>query len=122
MRLTEKKYAHVTYFFNGGVETLIDEDRICYLPRKCDYDLKPEMSAYEVSGEVFDALQTEPYNLIVDNSEIVYGPVIPVLPAAVKLWSVDDCSEKYSMRQKIWVTLYWLRRSWECRIYGCSNE
>ena len=53
-----EKYAHVTFFFNGGRETPFDnEDRILVpSPKVATYDLKPEMSAYEVKDKLVDAI------------------------------------------------------------------
>ena len=64
-----EKYAHVTYFFNGGIEKPFEgEDRILIQsPRVKTYDLKPEMSAFEITEAVFDALQREDYKLLVIN-------------------------------------------------------
>ncbi len=64
-----EKYAHVTYFFNGGVEQPFEgEDRILIQsPRERTYDLKPEMSAFEITEAVFDAMQHKNYKLIAIN-------------------------------------------------------
>ena len=64
-----EKYAHVTYFFNGGVEKPFEgEDRILIQsPKVKTYDLKPEMSAFEITEAVFDGLQREGYKLVVIN-------------------------------------------------------
>ena len=64
-----EKYAHVTFFFNGGRETPYDaEDRILVpSPKVATYDLKPEMSAYEVKDKLVDAINTGKYDFIVVN-------------------------------------------------------
>ena len=64
-----EKYAHVTFFFNGGRETPFDnEDRILVpSPKVATYDLKPEMSAYEVKDKLVDAIASEKYDFIVVN-------------------------------------------------------
>lgn len=64
-----EKYAHVTFFFNGGRETPYDnEDRILVpSPKVATYDLKPEMSAYEVKDKLVEAIGTEKYDFIVVN-------------------------------------------------------
>ena len=64
-----EKYAHVTFFFNGGRETPYEgEDRILVpSPKVATYDLKPEMSAYEVKDKLVDAIGTEKYDFIVVN-------------------------------------------------------
>lgn len=64
-----EKYAHVTFFFNGGLEEPFSgEDRILIpSPKVSTYDLKPEMSAYEVTEEVISRIQSNQYDLIVLN-------------------------------------------------------
>ena len=64
-----EKYAHVTFFFNGGRETPFDgEDRILVpSPKVATYDLKPEMSAYEVKDKLVEAINTQKYDFIVVN-------------------------------------------------------
>ena len=70
LRIAEtEKYAHVTYFFNGGVETPYPgEDRILVTsPKVATYDLKPEMSAYEVTDKLVAAIRSGRYDAIVCN-------------------------------------------------------
>ena len=70
LRIAEtEKYAHVTFFFNGGVEAQYDgEDRILVnSPKVTTYDLKPEMSAYEVSEKVNEAVKSGKYDVIILN-------------------------------------------------------
>jgi 2,3-bisphosphoglycerate-independent phosphoglycerate mutase len=64
-----EKYAHVTFFFNGGRETPYEgEDRILVpSPKVATYDLKPEMSAYEVKDKLVGAIKTQEYDFIVVN-------------------------------------------------------
>ena len=64
-----EKYAHVTFFFNGGRETPYEgEDRILGpSPKVATYDLKPEMSAYEVKDKLVGAIKTQEYDFIVVN-------------------------------------------------------
>jgi 2,3-bisphosphoglycerate-independent phosphoglycerate mutase len=64
-----EKYAHVTFFFNGGREAPYEgEDRILVpSPKVATYDLKPEMSAYEVKDKLVEAIQTQQYDFIVVN-------------------------------------------------------
>jgi 2,3-bisphosphoglycerate-independent phosphoglycerate mutase len=64
-----EKYAHVTFFFNGGREKPFDgEDRILVpSPKVATYDLKPEMSAFEVKDKLVEAIATQQYNFIVCN-------------------------------------------------------
>jgi 2,3-bisphosphoglycerate-independent phosphoglycerate mutase len=70
LRIAEtEKYAHVTYFFNGGVETpYAGEDRILVpSPKVATYDLKPEMSAREVTDKLVEAINSKQYAAIVCN-------------------------------------------------------
>ncbi len=64
-----EKYAHVTFFFNGGRETPYEgEERILInSPKVATYDLKPEMSAYEVKDALVDAIATNKFDFIVVN-------------------------------------------------------
>ena len=64
-----EKYAHVTFFFNGGREMPYEnEDRILVpSPKVATYDLKPEMSAYEVKDKLVGAINTQEYDFIVVN-------------------------------------------------------
>jgi len=70
LRIAEtEKYAHVTFFFNGGVETVYEgEDRVLIpSPKVATYDLKPEMSAYEVADEVVKRIDSQKYDVIILN-------------------------------------------------------
>jgi 2,3-bisphosphoglycerate-independent phosphoglycerate mutase len=70
LRIAEtEKYAHVTFFFNGGVEVPNPmEDRILIpSPKVATYDLQPEMSAEEVTATVIDKIQADIYDLIILN-------------------------------------------------------
>ena len=70
LRIAEtEKYAHVTFFFNGGEERLFDgEDRILInSPKVATYDLKPEMSLYEVTDALVDAIKSKKYDTIICN-------------------------------------------------------
>ncbi|MCI5994809.1 MAG: 2,3-bisphosphoglycerate-independent phosphoglycerate mutase [Blautia sp.] len=64
-----EKYAHVTFFFNGGVEEPNEgEDRILVKsPKVATYDLKPEMSAYEVCDKLVEAIGSGKYDVIIIN-------------------------------------------------------
>ena len=64
-----EKYAHVTFFFNGGVEAPNPgEDRILVnSPKVATYDLKPEMSAYEVCDRLVEAIRSDKYDVIIIN-------------------------------------------------------
>ncbi len=70
LRIAEtEKYAHVTFFFNGGREEPFEgEDRILVpSPKVATYDLKPEMSAYEVKDKLVQAIKSQKYDFIVVN-------------------------------------------------------
>ena len=70
LRIAEtEKYAHVTFFFNGGVEAPADgEDRILVpSPKVATYDLQPEMSAYEVTEKVLEQIKADKYDCIILN-------------------------------------------------------
>lgn len=70
LRIAEtEKYAHVTYFFNGGEEVPFEgEDRILVpSPKVATYDLQPEMSALEVTDKVVDAIESRSYDMIILN-------------------------------------------------------
>ena len=70
LRIAEtEKYAHVTFFFNGGLETPFEgEDRILVpSPKVATYDLQPEMSAPEVTDKLVEAIKSGKYDLIVCN-------------------------------------------------------
>ncbi|MCI7768455.1 MAG: 2,3-bisphosphoglycerate-independent phosphoglycerate mutase [Oscillospiraceae bacterium] len=70
LRLAEtEKYAHVTFFFNGGIETPnVDEARILVnSPKVATYDLQPEMSAPEVGVDLVEAIKSDKYDVIIIN-------------------------------------------------------
>ena len=70
LRMAEtEKYAHVTFFFNGGVETPNEgEDRaLIPSPKVATYDLKPEMSAYELTDELINRLDADKYDVLIVN-------------------------------------------------------
>ena len=96
LRLAEtEKYAHVTFFFNGGLEEPNDgEDRILVKsPAVATYDLQPEMSAPEVSEKLNAAIKSDKYDVIIINfaNPDMVGHT-GVIPAAVKaIETVDKC-------------------------------
>ena len=97
LRIAEtEKYAHVTFFFNGGVETPNPgEDRILVnSPKEVPtYDLKPEMSAYEVCDKLVEAIGSGKYDVIICNyaNPDMVGHT-GVLSAAIKaVETVDEC-------------------------------
>ncbi len=93
-----EKYAHVTFFFNGGVEKPNEgEDRILVnSPKVATYDLKPEMSAYEVCDKLTEAIRSGKYDVVIINfaNPDMVGHT-GVLEAAVKaVEAVDACVGK----------------------------
>ncbi len=94
-----EKYAHVTYFFNGGREEPFNlEDRMLIpSPKEVEtYDLKPEMSAHKVTDKLLDAICCDKYKFIVCNlaNPDMVGHT-GVLEAAIKaIEVVDNCLEK----------------------------
>ena len=93
-----EKYAHVTFFFNGGVEEPNPgETRILVKsPKVATYDLKPEMSAYEVCDNLTKAIKSDKYDVIIINfaNPDMVGHT-GVLDAAVKaIEVVDECVGK----------------------------
>ncbi len=96
LRLAEtEKYAHVTFFFNGGIEEPNkDEDRtLVKSPAVATYDLKPEMSAPEVGVNLVDAITSDKYDVIIINfanpDMVGHTGVIPAAVEAVE--RVDQC-------------------------------
>lgn len=96
LRIAEtEKYAHVTFFFNGGVEPPNEgEDRILIpSPKVATYDLKPEMSAYEVTDAALKAIEADKFDIIIQNfaNPDMVGHT-GVMEAAVKaVEAIDDC-------------------------------
>ena len=99
LRIAEtEKYAHVTFFFNGGEEKQYPgEDRILVpSPKVATYDLQPEMSAREVTENVVKAINSEKYNAIILNyaNPDMVGHT-GSLPAAIKaVETIDECVGK----------------------------
>ena len=96
LRIAEtEKYAHVTFFFNGGVEDPYPgEDRVLVAsPKVATYDLQPEMSAYEVTEKCVERIESGAYDVIIlnfANCDMVGHT--GVLQAAVKaVETVDTC-------------------------------
>jgi len=95
-RLAEtEKYAHVTFFFNGGVEEPNEgEDRILVKsPKVATYDLKPEMSAYEVCGKLVEAIKSGTYDVIIINfaNPDMVGHTGVEAAAIQAIEAVDEC-------------------------------
>lgn len=99
LRIAEtEKYAHVTFFFNGGVEAP-NENEVRDLipsPKVATYDLQPEMSAYEVTAKVLEELDSGEFDVVIlnfANCDMVGHT--GVIPAAVKaVGTVDECVKK----------------------------
>lgn len=96
LRISEtEKYAHVTFFFNGGVETVFPgEDRILVQsPKVATYDLQPEMSSAELTDKLCAAIESDKYDVIICNYP--NGDMVGhtgVYEAAVKaVEAVDSC-------------------------------
>lgn len=99
LRIAEtQKYAHVTFFFNGGEEKQFEgEERILIKsPDVATFDLKPEMSAYEVTDAVVDAINSDKFDVIIlnyANCDMVGHTGI--MDAAIKaVEAVDECVGK----------------------------
>lgn len=99
LRIAEtEKYAHVTFFFSGGQEApFAGEERILIAsPKVATYDLKPEMSAYEVADALSQALASETFGFIClnfANGDMVgHTGVATAIQQAVK--AVDACAQK----------------------------
>ncbi len=93
-----EKYAHITFFFNGGrEESFLGEDRMLEpSPKIATYDLKPEMSAYEVTNKLEEAIQSDKYDFILVN--YANGDMVGhsgKMDAAIKaIETLDKCLEK----------------------------
>ena len=93
-----EKYAHVTFFFNGGREQPYEgEDRILVKsPKVATYDLQPEMSAYEVTDKMVEAVKSGKYDMIILNfancDMVGHTGVFEAAKAAVE--AVDTCVGK----------------------------
>ena len=93
-----EKYAHVTFFFNGGREAPYEgeERTLVASPKVATYDLQPEMSAFEVCDRLVEAIKSEEYDFIVVNyangDMVGHTGVYEAIEKAVK--TVDSCVEK----------------------------
>ena len=99
LRIAEtEKYAHVTFFFNGGNEKQYEgEDRILVPSPKVEtYDLKPEMSAYEVTENVLEAIKSQKYNSIILNyaNPDMVGHTGNLEAAVKAIETIDECVGK----------------------------
>jgi 2,3-bisphosphoglycerate-independent phosphoglycerate mutase len=99
LRLAEtQKYAHVTFFFNGGEEKQFEgEDRILVnSPKVATFDMQPEMSAYEVCDNLVDSIRSGKYDVIIVNfaNPDMVGHT-GIMEAAIKaIEAVDECVGK----------------------------
>jgi len=105
LRIAEtEKYAHVTYFFNGGSEQPFPgETRILIpSPKVATYDLQPEMSAHEVTEEVLLAIEGDDYEAIIMNfanpDMVGHTGNIPAAISAIE--TIDACLEKIQRAAK----------------------
>ncbi|MCI8272974.1 MAG: 2,3-bisphosphoglycerate-independent phosphoglycerate mutase [Clostridia bacterium] len=101
LRIAEtEKYAHVTFFFNGGEEKQFSgEDRILVpSPKVATYDLKPEMSAYEVTQNVIDSINENKYDTIILNyaNPDMVGHTGNLSAAIKAVEVIDECVGKVS--------------------------
>lgn len=99
LRLAEtEKYAHVTFFFNGGVEVPNEgEERILVSsPKVATYDLQPEMSAYTVADNLVEAIKSDKYDVIVVNfaNPDMVGHTGIVNAAVKAVEAIDECVGK----------------------------
>ncbi|MBQ8636052.1 2,3-bisphosphoglycerate-independent phosphoglycerate mutase [bacterium] len=97
-----EKYAHITFFFNGGVEKegKLETRALVNSPKVATYDLKPEMSAYEVCENVLKALDDDEYGFILVNfaNPDMVGHT-GVMEAAIKACeAVDECVGKIAQK------------------------
>jgi 2,3-bisphosphoglycerate-independent phosphoglycerate mutase len=96
LRVAEtEKYAHVTYFFNGGVEKPFPgEDRVLIQsPKVATYDLKPEMSAHGIADAVVKAIEDKTFDVMVVNfaNADMVGHSGKIPPTIKAVETVDDC-------------------------------
>ncbi|GAB6179486.1 2,3-bisphosphoglycerate-independent phosphoglycerate mutase [Desulfotomaculum defluvii] len=99
LRLAEtEKYAHVTFFFNGGVEAPNpNEERVLIpSPKVATYDLKPEMSAYEVTEAFIDNISKETFDVFITNyaNPDMVGHTGDLEAAKIAIETVDKCMGK----------------------------
>ncbi|NLP13628.1 MAG: 2,3-bisphosphoglycerate-independent phosphoglycerate mutase [Clostridium sp.] len=99
LRIAEtEKYAHVTFFFNGGVEAVYEgEDRVLInSPKVATYDMKPEMSAYEVTDSVTECINSKKYDVIILNyanpDMVGHTGVFNAAKSAIE--AIDECLGK----------------------------
>lgn len=97
-----EKYAHITFFFNGGEEVpfKLESRKLVASPKVATYDLKPEMSAYEVCDNVLEALDNKEYGFILVNfanpDMVGHTGVMDAAVSAVE--AVDECVGKIAQK------------------------
>ncbi len=99
LRIAEtEKYAHVTFFFNGGSEEKFkNEDRkLIQSPKVATYDLKPEMSAYELTDEICNSIESSKYDVIIANyaNPDMVGHTGNMQATVEAISHVDKCMKK----------------------------
>ena len=108
LRIAEtEKYAHVTYFFNGGDEKIFDGEERILIPSPRDvatYDEKPQMSAFEIAGTVCEKIKSKKFEFIILNfANMDMVGHTGILKAAIKgCEAVDKCVQK--VVEAIWET------------------
>lgn len=105
LRIAEtEKYAHVTYFFNGGDENVFpgEERKMIPSPKIATYDLQPEMSAINLTEVVLDAVNSDMYDAIIVNfaNPDIVGHTGKLNAAMEAIEVVDDCVGKISITVK----------------------
>lgn len=103
MRIAEtEKYPHVTFFFNGGVETPYEgeERNVIPSPKVATYDLQPEMSSSEVTKTTIDAIESGKYDLIILNfaNPDMVGHTGSLEAAIKAVETIDACAEQILTR------------------------
>ncbi len=105
LRIAEtEKYAHVTYFFNGGSEQPFPGEtrKLIPSPKVATYDLQPEMSAHEVTEEVLFAIKGDEYEAIIMNfaNPDMVGHTGNITAAISAIETIDSCLEKIQRATK----------------------
>jgi len=108
LRIAEtEKYAHVTYFFNGGNETIFDQEKRILIPSPRDvatYDEKPQMSAFEIADTACEKVRSKTFEFIILNfANMDMVGHTGIIEAAIKgCETVDKCVKK--VVEAIWET------------------
>jgi 2,3-bisphosphoglycerate-independent phosphoglycerate mutase len=111
LRLAEtEKYAHVTFFFNGGRENPFDQEERHLIPSPmvATYDLRPEMSAIELTDNLLQAIESQSYDFILVNfaNPDMVGHTGVLEAAQQAMRTVDDCIRRiHSQAKKLGVDL-----------------